>query len=262
MVLLEFNKVSKAFFADRKKKDAFLALDALDIQIHEGEFVCLLGPSGSGKTVTLSMAAGFLSPTLGTVKYRGETIEGPGPERGVVFQEYSLMPWMSVKDNVHFALKESLPKNANLTKEEMKSRVEAALAAVGLSHAADKRPNTLSGGMKQRVAIARLLAMNSEVFLMDEPFSALDQKNREQLNETLVKLWKAENKTILFVTHNIFEAVSIATRIILFSSSPGRIIKEWNLEGNRNRDMSSAENQRLIAEINEAMPLSSAQDFA
>ena len=173
MSIIEFDDVSQAFFADRKKKTAKVALDHLSFSIDEGEFVSLLGPSGCGKTVSLSLMAGFASPLFGTVLFKGKPVEGPGPDRGVVFQEYSLFPWLSAKQNVVFSVRNACKaSHIPLSREEAEKRAERALAVVGLADAVDARPNTLSGGMKQRVAIARLLAMERGRILLDR-FSSL-----------------------------------------------------------------------------------------
>ena len=259
MALIEMNEVTQAFFVDRHRSQAQVVLDKASLSINEGDFVSLIGPSGCGKTVSLSMMAGFLQPTLGTVTFRGNPITAPGPERGVVFQEYSLFPWQSVKQNVMFALKNATKsRGERFDKREAEVRAMEALQAVGLADQADYRPNTLSGGMKQRAAIARLLAMDSEVFLMDEPFSALDEQTRGRLDESLRTLWLQKGKTIVFVTHNISEAVAISSRIILFSGSPGRVLREWTLDESLDRSPASPEVQQLSAEILSYMPLSSA----
>lgn len=259
MSLIELNGVTKAFFADRKKSKATVALDSIDLSIEDGEFVSLIGPSGCGKTVTLGMMAGFSEPTIGSVLFQGKPIVKPGPERGVVFQEYSLLPWLTVKQNVVFAMKNSTrAEKRHFDAPGADRRAIEALSMVGLAGSIDQRPNTLSGGMKQRVAIARLLAMDSAVFLMDEPFSALDEQTRAVLDESLFRLWKMKKKTIVFVTHNISEAVLISSRIVLFSNAPGKIIREWRLPEDLDRDLTSTKIQELCSEIRSFMPLSSA----
>ena len=257
MPLLELHGISQAFFADRKKRTAKVALDHLDLNIEEGEFVSLLGPSGCGKTVTLSIMAGFIPPMTGTATFKGEPITAPGPQRGVVFQEYSLLPWLSVEQNIVFSIRHATrAANAPCAKEDALRRAHNALATVGLADVAKSRPNTLSGGMKQRVAIARLLAMDSEVFLMDEPFSALDEQTRNALDMNLVELWRKRKKTVVFVTHSISEAILISSRIVLFSASPGHIIAQWELPDNGERDPRSPEFAALADEIISLMPSS------
>lgn len=259
MSLIEFKNVSKGFITDRKKGRARIALNGLNLAVEEGEFVSLLGPSGCGKTVSLSMMAGFAQPTDGEVLFRGKPVDGPGPERGVVFQEYSLFPWMTVGENIVFAMREAAsarrePFNAKAAHE----KALEVLRAVGLEDSVDARPNTLSGGMRQRVAIARLLAMDSEVFLMDEPFSALDEQTRGALDESLFRLWCEKRKTVVFVTHNITEAVLVSSRIVLFSEAPGRVAHEWALPVDMDRSASSPDALRISEEIRALMPLSSA----
>lgn len=259
MSLIEFKQVSKGFVTDRKAGRALIALNGLSLSVEEGEFVSLLGPSGCGKTVSLSMMAGFVAPTSGEVLFRGKPIDGPGPERGVVFQEHSLFPWLTVSENVVFAMKESAKaRRTRFDAGRAREKALDVLGAVGLERFADARPNTLSGGMKQRVAIARLLAMDSEVLLMDEPFSALDEQTRGALDASLYRLWRNRRKTIVFVTHNISEAVAISSRIVLFSEAPGRVAHEWHLPEGFDRNPSSPEALALVEEIRSLMPLSSA----
>ena len=250
MALLELSHVTQGFFADRRKTEAMVALDDVSLAIEEGEFVSLVGPSGCGKTVTLSLMAGFLQPTEGTVSFKGCPVAKPSPHRGVVFQEYSLMPWLTVRQNLMFALR--APAKAlgrPFERASAAKRADEALSQVGLAHAADRRPNTLSGGMRQRVAIARLLAMDSDVFLMDEPFSALDEQTRGELDASLLELWRCRRKTIVFVTQDISEAVAVSSRIVLFSRSPGRIAGEWRLGEGFDRGPASAEAQAVASEI-------------
>lgn len=244
MALIELRSVTKAFFANRACSEATIALDSIDLAIEEGEFVSLLGPSGCGKTVTLGLMAGFDGPTEGEVLFRGEPVEGPSPERGVVFQEYSLFPWLSVGDNIAYALR-----GRGLRKAQRMRIAEDALRRVGMADLAQRRPNLLSGGMKQRVAIARLLAMDSSVMLMDEPFSALDEQTRTQLDLGLRELWSREKKTVVFVTHSIAEAIAVSSRIVLFSASPGRVAGQWRLPDDMPRDLDAPEARALRDEI-------------
>ena len=253
--LLRLEDVSQAFFLNRKKTEAQIALEHVSLSIEEGEFVSLIGPSGCGKTVTLSLMAGFATPTMGAVTFKGEPVRAPGPERGVVFQDYSLLPWLSVKQNVIFALRNAAKARKQPWDKERASKIaERSLAQVGLLEAKAKRPNTLSGGQRQRVAIARLIAMDSEVFLMDEPFSALDEQTRLSLDESLFNLWRTGDKTIIFVTHSISEAVRISSRIVLFSQAPGTILHEWIVPEDMDRDPESPDSRQLSHEIRELMP--------
>ena len=183
MSQIRLSEVFKAYYTTRRMDDARVVLDKVNLNIEEGEFVSIIGPSGCGKTTILNMIAGFEGPTLGKVLFKDNEIESPSPERGVVFQEFSLLPWMSVRSNIELALE-----CKKVPEKDRKEIALKALEAVGLENFADYRPNLLSGGMKQRVAIARLLAMDSEVFLMDEPFSALDEQTRTKLDKDIVKI--------------------------------------------------------------------------
>ena len=248
MSVIELRNVTKAYYTTRKKNVARVVLDDISFEVNDREFVCLVGPSGCGKTTILNMIAGFEPSTLGDVLFKDERITSPAPERGVVFQEYSLFPWMSVIDNVNFALE-----CKGIPEKERNGIAMGVLRKVGLESSAEQRPNLLSGGMKQRVAIARLLAIDPDVMLMDEPFSNLDEQTRKKLDEDLLKIWEEKKKTIIFVTHNIQEALLLADRILLFTPSPGRLIKEWAIARNGIRDVESEEMIRLKKEIADAM---------
>jgi len=236
-------------YADRKGEEAKIVLRDIDIDIEENEFVCLIGPSGCGKTTLLNLIAGFERPVSGTLTYRGKEISGPSYERGVVFQEYSLLPWMNVLRNVEFGLEGK--------EKDLKIRTETAkkyLAMVGLSDFEDHRPNLLSGGMKQRVAIARTLAMDPDVLLMDEPFSALDEQTRGKLDREILDIWKQNRRTVVFITHNVDEALLLATRIIMLSAAPGKIIREWKII-EEDRDPTSQRMIKLRKEIIDTLHL-------
>ena len=224
MTILECKKVSKAY-QNRKGDEARVILKDVDLTIEENEFLCVVGPSGGGKTTLLNLMAGFERPDAGKLFFEGSEIKGTCRCRAVVFQEFSLMPWMNVLNNVKFAVDDKIS-----TKEQI-AIAEKYIDLVGLTEFKDQRPNNLSGGMKQRVAIARTLAMEPEMMLMDEPFSALDEQTRKKLDNELLALWKNNKRTIVFITHNIDEALLLATRIIMISSSPGRIVGEWKLDG-------------------------------
>lgn len=245
--MIELKNVSKAYYLKRNKSKARIVLDDISLKIEDNEFVCLVGPSGCGKTTVLNLIAGFEKPTLGEALFNGDEIKKPSPERGVVFQDYSLFPWMSAVNNVVLALEAM-----GVPEKERLHRAMKALKDVNMEGYADMRPNILSGGMKQRVAIARMLALDPQVMLMDEPFSALDAQTRSALDHDIVELWKARKKTVVFVTHIIEEALTIATRIIMFSDAPGKIVKEWHLEPGK-RDLSSPEFMILKKEILDAM---------
>lgn len=233
MSVIEAIGVWKAF-TDRKRTKAKVVLKDVNLSIEENEFVCILGSSGCGKTTLLNLMAGFDRPLSGSIRYRGSEVEGPSSERAVVFQEYSLLPWMDVLSNVAFAVDKRIT-----DPEERKAKAMAYLDKVGLSAFADQMPASLSGGMKQRVAIARTLAMEPDVLLMDEPFSSLDEQTKGRLDRELMRIWNEEKRTVVFITHSIDEAMLMATRIVMMSTSPGRIAREWRLEPGTDRDLLS-----------------------
>ncbi|MBB5867981.1 ABC-type nitrate/sulfonate/bicarbonate transport system ATPase subunit [Allocatelliglobosispora scoriae] len=195
------------------------ALHTLDLSISAGEFVVVVGPSGCGKSTLLGLIAGFHRPTTGTVQVDGAPVVGPGPDRGVVFQQPRLFPWLSVLGNVEFGLR-----GRGISRADRRARALAKLDQVGLADVAGLRPYELSGGMQQRAAIARALAPDPGVLLMDEPFAALDALTRDRMQEELRALWRDTGRTVLFVTHSIDEAVYLGTRIIVFSARPGRVV--------------------------------------
>jgi len=201
------------------------AVEEVDFTVAEGERLVLLGPSGCGKSTILKTLAGFITPTSGTVAVRGRKVTGPGPDRIVVFQEFDqLLPWKTVRDNVAFPLRIA----RGLSRAEARSRAEQALVKVGLARALDAYPHTLSGGMKQRAAIARALATEPDVLLMDEPFAALDALTRRKLQEDLLQLAEAHGFTVVFVTHAIDEAVLIGTRLHVLAAHPGRTLATFD----------------------------------
>ena len=245
MSVLELKNVSKAY-PNRKGDEARVVLRDINLTIEENEFICIVGPSGGGKTTLLNLMAGFERPNAGHLYYRGEEITGTSRSRGVVFQEFSLMPWLNVLKNVMFSVDD------NLKTSEQKEIAEKYIDMVGLTEFKDQRPSNLSGGMKQRVAIARTLAMEPDVMLMDEPFSSLDEQTRKKLDNDILDLWKNNKRTVVFITHHIDEAMFLGTRIIMISSSPGRIVGEWNLEG-KDRDLQSAVMKELREEISQKL---------
>jgi NitT/TauT family transport system ATP-binding protein len=195
-----------------------LAVDQVDLQIADGEFLVIVGPSGCGKSTLLDMLAGLTLPSRGQILIDGTPITGPGPDRGVVFQQYALLPWRTARENVEFGLEA-----AAIGKRERRERARVYLDLVGLEDFADSYPHQLSGGMKQRVAIARSLATDPELLIMDEPFGALDALTREALQSQLARIWERTGKTIVFVTHGIEEAVYLGQRVAVMSARPGRI---------------------------------------
>ncbi|MFE9583313.1 ABC transporter ATP-binding protein [Nocardia sp. NPDC006044] len=190
-----------------------------DLSIDSGEFVCVVGPSGCGKSTLLSLLAGFLEPTEGTVQVGGRPITGPDPERGVVFQQPSLYPWLSVRQNVEFG-----PKVRGVPRDRRSADADRMLTLVGLDHLGNRRPYELSGGQQQRAQIARVLVNDPQIILMDEPFGALDALTRENLQGELRTLWRDRKKTVLFVTHSIDEALLLGTRVLVMGTRPGRVI--------------------------------------
>lgn len=212
------------------EKNKTLALDHVSFDVKSGEFVTIIGSSGCGKSTLLSVLEGLHEPTFGEVLIDGKPVKGPGPERAVVFQHYSLFPWQTARNNVAFGIKQS---HKNLTRKECRKRADEVLKKVGLEGFGDKYPNQLSGGMQQRVAIARALAADADILLMDEPFGAIDAKNRTLLQDFLLDIWEGEptqeKKTVVFVTHDIDEAIFLADRVILMSSHPGQIYEEYRV---------------------------------
>ena len=221
------------------------ALDDVTLRIAEGEFVCLVGPSGCGKSTLLNIIAGLERPDRGVVQADGRAIIGPGPHRLMMFQEAALFPWLTVLGNVLFGLKLT----PGLSSAERRERAEYFLELVGLKRFMHSNVHELSGGMKQRVALARSLAPNPSVLLMDEPFAALDALTREQLYGDIQRIWSQHRKTIVFVTHNVREAVCLGDRVILFSPNPGRIREEFSIPLPRPRDINSVDLARYSTEI-------------
>ena len=217
--------------------EAHLALETTSISIKAGEFVCILGPSGCGKSTLLNAIAGYVTPSTGEVSVDGTRVEKPGPDRGMVFQQYSLLPWKTVYENVAFG-----PKMAGISRTEAGSIANTFLELVGLKKFGGRYPAELSGGMQQRVGIARALANYPSVLLMDEPFGALDAQTRLMMQESLLDIWKKFGTTVVFVTHDVDEAVFLADRILIMSAAPGRIIEDVKpgLKRPRSTDMASS----------------------
>lgn len=210
-----------------EKNNSFTALQDVSLSVKKGEFVSIIGLSGCGKSTLLSVLEGINNPSTGTVLIDGKEVSGTGIDRGVVFQHYSLFPWMTAIKNVEFGIKQA---KKDLTKTERLRLADEFLSKVGLEKFKDKYPSQLSGGMQQRVAIARALAMDTDILLMDEPFGAIDTKNRSILQDLLLKLWegdgKEKKKTVVFVTHDIDEAILLSDRIVMMAATPGRIYRE------------------------------------
>jgi len=227
--MLELKSVSKSF--RNVGGEPVRAVDDISLAIGRNEFICLVGASGCGKTTTLRLVAGLEQPSQGEIFLNGQPIHGPGPDRSVVFQRYTLYPWRTVLDNVGFGLELQ-----GIDKKARRKRALEYLTLVGLSAYAAAYPHQLSGGMRQRVAVARSLAAKPEVLLMDEPFGALDSLTRNMLQKELTRIWEQERKTILFITHSIPEAVMLADRVAVMSSNPGRIRQLIEVDLPRPRD--------------------------
>src|SRR3989441_3693623 len=243
---LAIDNVSKSF---RTATGTVLALDHVSLQVNEGAFACLVGASGCGKTTLLNIIAGLEKADSGAVLADGKPVTGPGRERLVMFQEPALFPWLTVLGNVVFPLK----LKPNLTNKDRHDVAKYYLELVGLSRFERANIHELSGGMKQRVSLARALAPNPRVLLMDEPFAALDALTREQLYGDLQRIWKARRKTIVFVTHNVREAACLGDRVLLFSPHPGRVEEEFIIELLRPRDLNSVELATYASRITHAL---------
>ncbi len=225
-----------------------VALQELSFSIPRGEFLCLLGPSGCGKTTLLNMLAGFLRPSHGQVRVDGEQVLAPSPRRGVVFQDYSLFTWLTALGNVEFSLR-----MAGVPKRERRERALEGLRAVGLETMRERYPFELSGGMKQRVAIARALAARPPLLLADEPFAALDAMTRGTLQALLLDIQQQAGTTVVFVTHNIAEAIFLGTRILVMSAHPGRVVEDVRVDLPRPRSRTTAQFNALYARLARAI---------
>ncbi|MEM7720279.1 MAG: ABC transporter ATP-binding protein [Pseudomonadota bacterium] len=222
-------------------QDTHLAVETTSLGIKAGEFVCILGPSGCGKSTLLNAIAGYVTPTTGAVTVDGTKVEKPGPDRGMVFQQYSLLPWKTVYENVAFG-----PKMAGESRTSAGSTANTFLELVGLKKFGNRYPAELSGGMQQRVGIARALANYPSVLLMDEPFGALDAQTRLMMQESLLDIWRQFGTTVVFVTHDVDEAVFLADRVLIMSAAPGRIIEDVTIDLPRPRSTDLASTPEYI----------------
>lgn len=227
-------------FSKKDDRSETEALEHINFDVEDGEFVCILGPSGCGKTTLLRIVAGLETQTSGEITLNGIPITGPDPKRGMVFQQYSLFPWRKVIDNITFGLELQ-----GVGKEEARNKVEKYIELVGLEQFKNSYPHELSGGMQQRAAIARALANEPEVLLMDEPFGALDAQTRNILQDELLKIWEQKHVTFLFVTHSVDEAVFLSDRIVVMTSRPGRVKEIIKVDLPRPRSRTSPEVNRL-----------------
>jgi len=228
---LAVHDVGKTFMIGNKQVEA---LRNVSLVIEKGEFVCVIGASGCGKSTLLRIIAGFDEPTSGCVEIYDHPVQGPGSDRGMVFQDYALFPWLTVRENIAFG-----PRQKGMTAARVRAITDEFLNMVGLAAFADRFPSQLSGGMKQRVAIARVLANEANILLMDEPFGALDALTREQLQDELMQIWARTGLTVIFVTHSVEEATLLADRVVVMTAGPGRIEADTRIDLPRPRDVSS-----------------------
>ncbi|MDH4568664.1 ABC transporter ATP-binding protein [Pseudomonas sp. BN414] len=219
----------------------FTALENVSLNVPDQQFAVLVGPSGCGKSSLLYLTAGLAEPTSGEIYVGGKRVEGPGPDRGMVFQSYTLFPWLSVRQNIEFGLKRK-----GMATTERAEIVDFYLNEVGLTQFADRYPKQLSGGMMQRVAIARALANDPQILLMDEPFGALDSQTRMQMQQLLLRVWEHSKKTVVFVTHDIDEAILLGDRVYVMGARPGRIKREMDVPMPRPRDMDMVMDRQFI----------------
>jgi NitT/TauT family transport system ATP-binding protein len=237
---LEVAGLSKAY--PGKDGSVSTVLDRIDLKIPAGEFVCIVGASGCGKTTFIKMIDGLASVTAGEIKVDGKLVSGPGPERGFVFQNDSLFPWRTVRANILFGLEMGGKPRAEALRES-----EEMIKLVGLAGFADHYPHELSGGMRQRVNLARALAVDPDILMMDEPFAALDAQTREIMQRELLKIWERRKKTVLFITHQIDEAIYLADRILVFGARPGRIKADIPVKFDRPRSLSLKRTPEFMA---------------
>ena len=242
---LTISDVSKTF---QMGADHVQALRSVNLTIEKGEFVCLIGASGCGKSTLLRIIAGFEQPSSGQISLYENAITGPGSDRGMVFQDYALFPWMTVRENISFG-----PRQKGLARKYINEIADEYLNMVGLEKFADRYPMQLSGGMKQRVAIARVLANECEVLLMDEPFGALDALTRESLQQELLEIWARTKVTVIFVTHSVEEAVLLSDRVVVMTAGPGRVEADIAIELARPREVSAIDFNQVRRDITQRL---------
>jgi NitT/TauT family transport system ATP-binding protein len=247
--MIHIENVTKVFSTQDGQR--LKTIDDVQLSVEQGEFICLLGPSGCGKSTLLNLVAGFEMPTIGAIACAGTPVTAPGPDRGVVFQEHTLFEWMTVAKNVSFGLTCNSEIRSRYTNAS--ERAQACINLVGLRGFESTFPNFLSGGMKQRAAIARSLAPDPAILLMDEPFGALDAQTRYIMQKELLKIWQATQKTILFVTHSIEEAVFLADRIVVMTKRPARIKEIVQLTAPRPRDINDPQLTEIKARLYDSM---------
>ncbi len=254
---LRLSGVSRSF---KTPRGALSALEGIELDVREGEFLCILGPSGCGKSTLLNLMAGLDRPTTGEIWMDGRQVEGPGTDRIVIFQELGLFPWLTVQENVEFGLR-----MRGVGKQERRERSQHYLRLVHLSSFETSYVHQLSGGMKQRVALARSLVTEPAVLLMDEPFAALDAQTRDLLHEELERIWSETRKTIVFVTHNVREAVRLGNRVMLLTFRPGRIKSQFNITLPRPRHLEDPElaltAREVLAQLKEEIDKAVEEEF-
>lgn len=243
MQIIQLQQVHKSF-------DTLQVLSDVNLKIEQGEFAAIVGPSGCGKSTVLRMVAGLETPDMGTVLSEGQVVRGPSPDRMMIFQEHALYPWSTVENNVGLGLE-----LAGMSKQERRARVNEILNKVGLEGFNRYYPNQLSGGMRQRVSIARALVMDPDVLLLDEPYGALDAMTRLTMQNELLKLWQGSGKTMLLITHDIDEAIYLSDRIFIMSARPGRVVQMFNLNFPRPRKRSDARFVQLRQQIMQLLGL-------
>jgi NitT/TauT family transport system ATP-binding protein len=239
--VLEAIAVSKVYVRPRTG-EAVPALSQISLRIHAGQFVSIVGPSGCGKSTFLNIVDGLIDPTGGEIRVGGKTVTGPGRDRAMVFQDSSLLPWFSVTRNVMFGLE-----CQGMDKKEARQRAQAFIDMVGLAGFEQHYPHELSGGMQQRVNLARALAVDPDLLLMDEPFAALDPQTREMMQGELLRIWEAAEKTVLFITHAISEAIYLSDRVLVMSARPGEIIADIPIEISRPRPLAARRSDEMVA---------------
>lgn len=250
--LISIKNLNKTYVTD---ESSTVAIEDFSLEIEKGELISIVGPSGCGKTTLLRMIAGLLEPSSGSISINGKECKGPGPDRGMVFQDYALFPWRSVRKNVEFGMEIN-----GMSKEDRTKRANKLLDVVGLEKFADSRVHELSGGMKQRVAIARALATHPDVILMDEPFGALDAQTRNLMQEELVRVIQKTNQTVIFITHSVDEAVYLSDRIVVLTKRPAVIKEIVDIPWERPRDRASPEFTALRKEILEELRAENVMD--
>jgi NitT/TauT family transport system ATP-binding protein len=260
MSLIRLENVTRSYQSDNN--GLITALKGINLEINTGEFVCVVGPSGCGKSTILNMIAGFDYPTGGNIYFNGNTITEPSPERIMVFQEHALMPWLNIRHNIEFGLTMSATGGNGKTKEQRNKIVDDLLKMTHLERFSNSWVHELSGGMKQKAALARALAPNPKILLMDEPFAALDAQTRRMMQDELLNMWSLTHKTILFVTHNVNESVTLADKIVVLTKRPGTIKKIIPVNLMRPRDRTSFEFNTIRQEVYGELEVEVTQAYA